>query len=66
VIRLGTVVKIACGLSVEPFQVLTFPEQDTRQQLIDALRHASPDELTALGKELEQFSDADRKTRKRS
>jgi hypothetical protein len=43
VIQLGTVVNIAHGLSVEPFQVLTFPEQDTRQQLIDALRHLSLD-----------------------
>jgi transcriptional regulator with XRE-family HTH domain len=54
-ITIDTVAKLANGLAVEMFDVLTFPEEDDLQRLVDLTRHLSPEQLDALQRKLESL-----------
>jgi transcriptional regulator with XRE-family HTH domain len=56
VIHLGTARKIAQALDVKLLDLLTFPEQDDRQRLVDAMRKASPHEMALLKTRIERVS----------
>jgi transcriptional regulator with XRE-family HTH domain len=46
---------LARGLDVKLLDVVTFPEQDLRQRLIDGLRRRSP-EIRKIEREIERFT----------
>ena len=48
----GTLKKIADHLDVLLFDLLTFPDDDERQQLTDALRHVSTSQLKNILREV--------------
>jgi transcriptional regulator with XRE-family HTH domain len=56
VIEVGTVAKLAHGLAVQMFDLLTFPEEDDFQRFVDLMRHSSPEELAQLERKLESLS----------
>jgi transcriptional regulator with XRE-family HTH domain len=54
-ITIDTVAKLANGLAVEMFDLVTFPEEDDVQRLVDLTRHLSPEQLDALQRKLESL-----------
>jgi transcriptional regulator with XRE-family HTH domain len=62
VIQLGTARKIAQGLQVRLLDLFIFPDQDDRQRLIDAMRHASAHEMALLKTQIDRLSPPTRST----
>ena len=58
VMRLHTAEKLAKGLDLKLLDIFTFPEQDNRQRLVDAMRNAPPHELAALEQQFRRLTDA--------
>ena len=54
-VDIRTLQRLADGLGVKLYNLLIFPDEDSLQALIDALRHAPPRALKAVQSELARF-----------
>lgn len=49
----STIAVLSEGLEVLPLDLLTFPEEDERQRLVDLTRKLSPSQLRAITRQIE-------------